>query len=234
MLQAPERQPRRRRSRCRLRTEPATPRARHWARSDAAGILSLIAEPGPRDGPKNRYDAYAGPNRAARGLKVDRRLRPRSELGDSSSRTFGRAVDDRRGVGSEIASCADYSPPEARRHCPQVLQNASLKSGFAARGIELLQWVRTVAAATTPHAAIARCQLRADAWPPRPRAAQPNLNRSDTTPIPTEYKGPRDRVRVRSECVGVEPCVRFRRTSSNGGELAPVSSTDSRIRRGRR
>jgi len=31
--------------------------------------------------------------------------------------------------------------------------------------------------------------LRADAWPPRPRAAQPNLNQSDRTPIPTEYKG---------------------------------------------
>jgi hypothetical protein len=34
--------------------------------------------------------------------------------------------------------------------------------------------------------------------------------------------------------VGVEPWVRYRRTSSNGGELAPVSSTDSRARRGRR
>jgi len=30
--------------------------------------------------------------------------------------------------------------------------------------------------------------LCADAWLPRPRAGQPSLNRSDTTPIPTEYK----------------------------------------------
>ena len=44
----------------------------------------------------------------------------------------------------------------------------------------------------------ARFSFRADAWLPRPRAAQPNLNRSDTTPIPTEYKGiQRDHVRVR-------------------------------------
>jgi hypothetical protein len=32
----------------------------------------------------------------------------------------------------------------------------------------------------------------ADAWLPRPRAAQPNLNPSDSTPIPTEYKRSRD------------------------------------------
>ena len=31
--------------------------------------------------------------------------------------------------------------------------------------------------------------LRADAWLPRPRAAQPSPNPPDTTPIPTEYKG---------------------------------------------
>ena len=37
-------------------------------------------------------------------------------------------------------------------------------------------------------AASALFLLGADAWPPRPRAAQPNLNPSDTTPIPTENK----------------------------------------------
>ena len=70
-----------------------------------------------------------------------------------------------------------------------------------------------------PHAAIGRCRrallLRADAWPPHPRAAQPNLNSSDTTPIPAEYKCvQKTAFAVRSERVGVEPCVRFRRTSS--------------------
>ena len=33
-----------------------------------------------------------------------------------------------------------------------------------------------------------RISLSADAWLPRPRAAQPSPNRADTTPIPTEYK----------------------------------------------
>ena len=136
--------------RARARNRTASPRshprgsrapALDYGYSRAVRRTRPSPKPGPRDGAKNRYDAYAGPKRAARGLKVDRRLRPRSELGASSSRTFCRAVDDRRGVGSEIASCADYSPPEARRHCPQVLQEASLKSGFAARCIELLQWV---------------------------------------------------------------------------------------------
>ena len=79
----------------------------------------------------------------------------------------------------------------ARAHFPRVLQNASLKSGFAARGIQLLQW-SDVAAATTPtcrhRPPRARSSLCADAWLPRPRTAQPNLNPSDTTPIPTEYK----------------------------------------------
>jgi hypothetical protein len=74
--------------------------------------------------------------------------------------------------------------------------------------------------------------LRADAWPPRPRAAQPNLNPPDTTPIPTEYKG------VEKAAFGYAQNVltlsRFRRTSSNGGELAPVGDTGSRARRGRR
>jgi hypothetical protein len=49
-----------------------------------------------------------------------------------------------------------------------------------------------VAALTTPACRLrpprARYQLRADAWLPRPRAAQPNLNPADTTPITTEYK----------------------------------------------
>jgi hypothetical protein len=40
-------------------------------------------------------------------------------------------------------------------------------------------------------------------FPPRPRAAQPNLNASDTTPIPTDRRRLRDRVRVRSEYVDV-------------------------------
>ena len=47
-----------------------------------------------------------------------------------------------------------------------------------------------------------RVSLGADAWLPRPRAAQPSPNRSDTTPIPTEYKGVTEAAfGVRSECV---------------------------------
>jgi hypothetical protein len=111
--------------------------------------------------------------------------------------------------------------PGARRRCPRVLQNASLQSGFAARGIELLQRVERCCRQPPPHAAIGRREraLSCVLMPGRParRAAQPNLNRSDTTPIPTEYKA--SKRPLRSQWVGVEPCVRFRRTSSNGGEL---------------
>jgi hypothetical protein len=79
----------------------------------------------------------------------------------------------------------------SRGRCPHRLQNASLRSGLDTRGIELLQRVDRCCC-NHPHMppigrrerAISLC---ADAWPPRPRTAQPNLNRSDTPPIPTEY-----------------------------------------------
>jgi hypothetical protein len=103
-----------------------------------------------------------------------------------------------------------------------VWHTAPARGGFAA--------VTTPACRHRPPRA--RFSLRADAWPPRPQAAQPNLNPSDTTPIPTEYKG------VEKAAFGYAQNVltlsRFRRTSSNGGELAPVGDTGSRARRGRR
>ena len=77
------------------------------------------------------------------------------------------------------------------RRCAQVLQDASLKSEFAARGKSFCKGQRWCC--NSPHvppsaAASALFSLGADAWLPRPRAAQPNLNPPDTTPIPTERK----------------------------------------------
>jgi hypothetical protein len=70
--------------------------------------------------------------------------------------------------------------------------HASLKSGRGEGATRILQWGHTLLLQPPSHAAAGRWEraflLCADVWLPHPRAAQPNLNRSHTTPIPTEYK----------------------------------------------
>jgi len=128
----------------------------------------------------------------------------------------------------------DCRPPLPTEYCKRFAEIRLCGAWHGAPAVG-----RTLLLQPPPHAAIGRRRrallLRADAWPPHPRAAQPNLNSSDTTPIPVEYKWvQKPAFAVRSQRVGVEPCVRFRGTSSNDGELAPVISTDSRARRSRR
>ncbi len=66
--------------------------------------------------------------------------------------------------------------------------------------------------------------------PARGRGSQASTG---LTLLRSEPKASKNRASVRSECVAVEPYVRSG-TNSNGGELALVSSTDSRARRSRR
>ena len=82
---------------------------------------------------------------------------------------------------------------------------------------------RTLLPQPPPHAAIGRRERVLSSalmpgCPARGRRSQtstgPTLLRSQPT-----TSGPRDRVWVRLECGGVEPCVRFTRASSNSGEL---------------
>jgi hypothetical protein len=125
-------------------------------------------------------------------------------------------------------------------HYPRVLQERAAESRLCGA------WHRTPAAGRTsllrspPHAAIGRREraraLSSALMPGRPARRR----RSQTSTGPTllrsqpKTRHPTSPRSGRLRCVGVEPCVRFRRTSSNGGELAPVSSTDSTARRGRR
>ena len=71
-----------------------------------------------------------------------------------------------------------------------VLRSSSLNSGLGAGGIQTPAVGRPLLLQPPPHAAIGRRErtfsLCADAWPPHPRTAQPNLNPPDPTPIRTE------------------------------------------------
>ena len=82
----------------------------------------------------------------------------------------------------------------ARSIRPRALRSASLKTGLDTGGIQTPAAGRLLLVQPPPHAANGRREralsVCADAWLPRPRAAQPNLNPLDTTPIPTEYKRP--------------------------------------------
>jgi len=82
----------------------------------------------------------------------------------------------------------------ARSIRPRALRSASLKTGLDTGGIQTPAAGRLLLVQPPPHAANGRREralsMCADAWLPRPRAAQPNLNPLDTTPIPTEYKSP--------------------------------------------
>ena len=138
-----------------------------------------------------------------------------------------------------VAMCFRRSPlkPSAARPVPAVAANASLRSGHrcarhrnSCSGSDVL--------CNHPHmppsaAASALCSAPMPGRPARGRRSQtstrPTLLRSQPN-----TRHPRDRVRIRSDRVDVELFVRFKRTGSDGGELRPVSSTDSTARRGRR
>jgi hypothetical protein len=157
-------------------------------------------------------------------------------------------VDEASKVGDQQAELEAADSVQWRARPALIDCRPPLPTGYCKRFAEIRlrgAWHRAPAVGRTlllqppPHAADGRRRrarlLRADAWPPHPRAEQPNLNSSDTTPIPVEYKWvQKPAFAVRSERVGVEPCARFRRISSNDGELVLVSSTDSRARRSRR
>src|SRR6202042_1630392 len=70
-----------------------------------------------------------------------------------------------------------------RRHSPQARQGMRCAGRCRLPERTALDAVETKRPG--PAIAFSAC---ADAWLPRPRAAQPNLNTADTTPIPTEYK----------------------------------------------
>lgn len=90
----------------------------------------------------------ARPTWIDRGCSAITALRPAYANASIRARTGGPTGHGRPAM-VPVATGAHRSPPEARRHCRREPQRASLKSGFAARGIELLQGVDVVPV-TTP------------------------------------------------------------------------------------
>ena len=98
----------------------------------------------------------------------------------------------------------------ARSIRPRALRSASLKTGLDTGGIQTPAAGRLLLVQPPPHAANGRREralsVCADAWPYRPRTAQPTLNQAETTPIRTEYKSiARIPHSVPSQSVDAEP-----------------------------
>ena len=110
------------------------------------------------------------------------------------ARPSGRSPADRRLTncrhGRRRTACSPTAARGRRQpagYCKRFAENRLCGAWHRALAVG-----RTLLLQPPPRAAIGRRErallFGADAWPPRPRAAQPNLNPPDTTPIPTEYK----------------------------------------------
>ena len=139
-----------------------------------------------------------------------------------------------------VACRVRRSPPNTDAAGPMPAKDARrfAEIGLGAGGIASPAVGRTVPPQPPPHAATGRRErvllLGADAWLPCPRAEQPNLNPSDATPIPTEYKGASQRPRSGTLKRRRPRASHARQPGVSNGERTPPVSTASRATRGRR
>jgi hypothetical protein len=169
--------------------------------------------------------------------------RSRSSRNKQSPRSLTRAPSRRQRPAPSTTNpddprdrepCSPTTPPS---HTPPPTHTANDSAEIRLRGARHTSsytgW--TLLLLTTParrhRPPRARFQLHTDAQLPHPRAAQPNLNRPDSTPIRTEYKRPN-----RPPSSTPTPPFALTRPPAPGAQTqpaqkpAPVSSTQHRTR----